>query len=72
MSRCLDKFLPKVKTAIKPFPEGYFFFFLEKGLKETSESRLVNPTGAMEAVACWLLLVSASSVPDDTPPAVDN
>lgn len=55
MSRCLDKFFPKAKTAIKPFPEGYFFFFFfftEKGLKETSESRLVNPTGAMEAVAC--------------------
>lgn len=53
MSRCLDKFLPKAKTAIKPFPEGYFFFFFtEKGLKETSESRLVNPTGAVEAVAC--------------------
>lgn len=57
MSRCLDKFLPKVETPIKPFPEGYIFilflyFFMEKGLKETSESRLVNPTGAVEAVAC--------------------
>lgn len=31
MSRCLDKFLPKAKTAIKPFPEGYFFFFYGKG-----------------------------------------
>lgn len=52
MSRCLDKFLPKTKTAIKPFPEGYFFFLTEKCLKETSEFRLVNPTGAVEAVAC--------------------
>lgn len=75
MSRRLDKFLPKAKTPIKPFPEGSFFkknIFYEKGLKETSESRLVDPTGAVEAVAYWLVLVSASSVPDNTPPAVDN
>lgn len=76
MSRRLDKFLPKAKTPIKPIPEGYFFFFFflfyEKGLKETSESRLVDPTGAVEAVAYWLVLVSVSSVPDNTPPAVDN